>query len=78
MGIPIINLRSNRYTGHMGETLLTNVGLEDCVVDTEDDYIAKAVSLAADLPRLASLRGRLRSQLLSSPICDGAGFTRNL
>lgn len=81
MGIPIVTLRDRgyyRFVNRMGETLLTNVGLGECVMDSEDKYIAKAVSLAADLPSLAKLRYNLRSQLLSSPLSDGFGFTRDL
>ena len=78
MGVPVVSLHGNRFVSRMGETLLINTGLTECVVDSEDDYIAKAISLASDLPRLADLRSRLRSQLLNSPVCDGAGFTRDL
>ena len=78
MGVPVVSLRENRFVGRMGETLLTNIGLKECVVDSEDDYIAKTTALASDLPRLAELRSCLRAQLLNSPICDGPGFTRDL
>jgi len=78
MGVPVVSLRGNRYVGRMGDTLLTNVGLGECVADDEDDYIAKALALANDPPRLADLRHRLRGQLLHSPLCDGVGFTREL
>jgi len=78
MGVPVVSLCGPRFVSRMGETLLTTAGMQECVVDREDDYIAKAVSLASDLPHLAELRGGLRSQLLNSPVCDGAGFTRDL
>jgi predicted O-linked N-acetylglucosamine transferase (SPINDLY family) len=78
MGVPVISLRGSRYVGRMGETLLTNVGLGECVADNEDEYIAKALALTNDLRRLAELRHGLRSQLLKSPLCDGIGFTREL
>lgn len=78
MGVPVVTLRGDRFVGRMGESIMINAGLEECVTDNEEDYIAKAIALAADLPRLSALRGRLRSQLLNSPLCDGAGFTRDL
>jgi predicted O-linked N-acetylglucosamine transferase (SPINDLY family) len=78
MGVPVVTLRGDRYVGHMGETILKHLGLPECVTDSEDAYIAKAIDLASDLPRLAELRGGLRSRLLNSPLCDGPGFTRDL
>ena len=78
MGVPVVNLHGDRFVSHVGQSILTNIGLGDCVVNSEDAYIAKAVALAADLPRLADLRRQLRSQLLNSPVCDGPGFTRDL
>lgn len=78
MGVPVVSLSANRFVGRMGETLLTNIGLEEFVVETEDEYIAKSISLAADLPRLAELRSTLRTKLLNSPLCDGPVFTRDL
>jgi len=78
MGVQVVNLRGDRFVSHVGETILMNLGLEQYVVDCEEDYISKAAALAADLPRLAELRGRLRALLLNSPLCDGAGFTREV
>jgi predicted O-linked N-acetylglucosamine transferase (SPINDLY family) len=78
MGVPVVSLRGDRFVSRTGETILTNIGLAECVADSEDAYIAKARALTADLPRLAELRSQLRSRLLNSPLCDGAGFTRDL
>ena len=78
MGVPVITLRGNRFVGRIGESFLSTVGLGEFVADTRDAYVAKAVALASDLPRLAGLRQRLRDQLLNSPLCDGPGFTRDL
>jgi predicted O-linked N-acetylglucosamine transferase (SPINDLY family) len=78
MGVPVITLRGDRYASHMGETILKNLDLHECVADSQDSYINKALKLGNDLPRLAELRSRLRSRLVDSPLCDGALFTRDL
>ena len=54
-----------------------NAGLPEWVAVDADDYVARAVSHAGDLPRLAALRYGLRQQVLASPICDAPGFARN-
>jgi protein O-GlcNAc transferase len=78
MGVPVITLRGDRFVSRMGDSIMMNLGLEECVAETEDAYIDKAMALAVDLQRLAELRGRLRNRLLTSPLCDGPGFTRDL
>ena len=78
MGVPVVTLRGDRFAGHMGETIMMNLGQPECVADGVDDYVQKAVALARDLPRLADLRSGLRKKLLNSSLCDGATFTRDL
>jgi protein O-GlcNAc transferase len=78
MGVPVISLRGNRFVSRIGESFLSTVGLREYVVDSEDAYIAKAIALASDLPRLADIRQQLREQMLNSPLCDCRGFTRDL
>ncbi|MHB8354889.1 MAG: hypothetical protein ACYDCF_10720, partial [Burkholderiales bacterium] len=40
-------------------------------------YVARAVSHAADLQRLAALRNGLRQQVLASPLFDASRFARH-
>ena len=78
MGVPIIALSGDRFAGHMGETIMKNLGLNECIANSPDDYLEKAIALASDLPRLADLRSHLRNRLLNSPLCDAPTFTRDL
>ena len=78
MGVPVISIRGDHFVSRVGDSILNIAGLGEYVVDNEQDYITKAMSLAADLPRLAELRSRLRTQMLNSSLCDGPGFTRDL
>src|SRR5262249_40028280 len=43
-----------------------------------EEYVELAVSLASARPRLAELRGRLRQQMASSPLCEGKRLAANL
>jgi protein O-GlcNAc transferase len=78
MGVPIISLAGSTYVSRQGVSLLTNVGLPDLIARDADDYIAVAAKLAADRERLAHLRLHLREMMRTSPICDYAGYTREL
>jgi predicted O-linked N-acetylglucosamine transferase (SPINDLY family) len=77
MGVPALTLKGDRFIGHQGETIMTNAGLGEWIAQDMDDYVAKAITFGGDLAALADLRGRLRGQLLASPVCDAPRFARN-
>ena len=78
MGVPAITLAGRDHVSRVGVSLLKSVGLDDMVATTPADYIDRAVALIADLPRLTRLRQELRQRMLSSPLLDAVGFTREL
>jgi len=78
MGVPVIARRGDRFLSHLADSILNTVGLPDWIADSDDDYIARAVAFASDLPRLATLRGKLRAQILASPLCDASRYASNL
>lgn len=77
MGIPIVALAGERFLGRMGASLLHQVELDDLVARDGEDYVARAVALAQDRPRLAALRRVLRPRLLASRLCDAPRYTRD-
>jgi protein O-GlcNAc transferase len=74
MGVPVIALRGMRFAGRVGSSLLTAIGLEECLADSPSHYVAIAAALAADPDRLARLRAELRPRLLASSLCDATRF----
>jgi predicted O-linked N-acetylglucosamine transferase (SPINDLY family) len=78
MGVPVITCPGETFASRHSLSHLSSVGLTETVARDLDDYVALAVSLAGDLPRLAAIRARLRSQMAASPLCDGSRFARNL
>ena len=69
MGVPVITLAGNTHRARIGASILTAVGLTDCIAGSKDSYVETALRLAADLSRLDSLhRGSLRKQMLASPL----------
>lgn len=74
MGVPVLSLRGQRALSRQGESILQNLGLPDWIASDTEDYLARAVRHAADLPALATLRAGLRPRLLNSPLCDAPAF----
>ncbi len=76
MGVPVITLAGNMHAGRVGISILSQLGLDECIAQTTDEYVAIAGKLAADKERLAELRGSLREKMSKSTLCDGAGFAQ--
>jgi predicted O-linked N-acetylglucosamine transferase (SPINDLY family) len=74
MGVPVLTLAGERFIARQGVSLLANAGLPDWIAANTDDYLAKAVAFASNLPGLALLRAGLREQVLASPLFDGKRF----
>jgi protein O-GlcNAc transferase len=78
MGVPVITLGGDRHAARVGLSLLSLVGHPELVAASVDDYAARAVDLARDPARLTALRGSLRDEMRTSPLCDAEGFARGV
>ena len=77
-GVPVVTLRGNSLVSRQSASFLTELGLGDWIADSREDYLARATRMAGDLDSLAHLRAGLRERMKASPVCDSAGFTRDL
>ena len=57
---------------------LDQLGLDDLVAASADDYVRIAAALAADPARRAQLRRTLRPTMDASPLIDAKAFTPGL
>ena len=74
MGVPVLTLSGQHFLARQGVGLLINAGLPEWVATDPDDYVAKAVMYANNIGDLATLRSRLREQVLASPVFDSSRF----
>jgi predicted O-linked N-acetylglucosamine transferase (SPINDLY family) len=74
MGVPVITLRGNRHAGRVGASILTRVGLEELIAESEEQYVETGIKLAQDLDGLKNLRAEMRPRMQASPLCDGKNF----
>lgn len=79
MGVPTLTLGGgNTMIARQGAVMLALVGLDAWVASDADDYVAKAVSRAADIEGLTVLRKTLRARAMASALFDAPRFARNL
>jgi predicted O-linked N-acetylglucosamine transferase (SPINDLY family) len=78
MGVPILNLRGDRYISRVGLSILQIMQMPDWVADSEVDYVRRATHFASDLTALIHLRAELRQRFIHSSLCDASGFANEL
>jgi predicted O-linked N-acetylglucosamine transferase (SPINDLY family) len=78
MGVPVLSKLDRASVGRVGAMILKPLGLGDWLVETEEDYVARAVAAASDLDSLTSLRSALRQRIEKSRLVDEVAFVRNL
>lgn len=76
MGVPVLTLPGDRHAARVGASLLTAAGLTGWIAADEEDFVAKAVAMAAEPDRLAAVRQELRGLLTASGLCDAQRFAR--
>ena len=70
---------SNRPSvGRIGASILTTLGHPEWIATSEEEYVEKAVALASDTKKLATIRQNLRTEMEASPLMDQKGFVLEL
>jgi predicted O-linked N-acetylglucosamine transferase (SPINDLY family) len=78
MGVPVLTCPGETFASRHSLSHLANVGLEELVAQSREDYVARAVQWATDLDWLGELRAGLRARVAASPLCDAPRFAANL
>ena len=60
MGVPVITLKGTRHGSRFGYSIMENIGLQELVAQSQENYVAIAVGLAMDLELLSFLHANLR------------------
>lgn len=76
MGVPVITLDSRPLMGRFTLVQVHALDLQEtCVAANEDEYISKALMLAADIELLNNLRFELRERFIQSPMMNYKGHS---
>jgi len=83
MGVPVITLVGDLYYKRLSFSIIRNIGLDVAETDTwcagtTDEYVAKAIALAADPERIAQLRRLIPEKLKTSVLTDTVRLVRHL
>jgi protein O-GlcNAc transferase len=78
-GVPVLTFRGDRYASRMSTSIMRAAGLDAFVATDVDDYVERAVSLAAESQSAAwvsEMRRGMRARLAASQLFDTTTFTR--
>lgn len=78
MGVPTLTLAGKTAAGRQGCGLPCHLDLLEYVAQDAADFVAKGVSVIADLPALALIRNQLRERFVNSPVCSAPAATTGL
>ena len=78
MSVPVISLSGDQHMSRVGRSLLSRLGLEFFAASTPDEYVSKAVALAAKPDALAKIRETMRDKMAASTLCNKSLFARNI
>jgi protein O-GlcNAc transferase len=75
MGVPVIALKGDIHISRVSYSILSNIGLDELVAESTDEYIMKAVNLAENIDKIKYLRKNLRSIMKNSFLMDKESIT---
>jgi protein O-GlcNAc transferase len=77
-GLPIVTLRGESFVSRVTAGFLTNLGLEELIASTPEEYEAIALGLVRDPTRLSGIRQRLADARSRCALFDVGQFVRGL
>ena len=48
MGVPVLTIKGNNFVGRYGESINTNLGIKNLIVENEDEYINTMIDFFAN------------------------------
>ena len=76
MGVPVVTLSGDRFSGRLAQTYLAAIGADDWVTFSADAYVEKAVQLGSDIHTRCQFRDESRQRMQQSPIMQHHDYAR--
>ena len=78
VGLPLLTMAGESFTSRVAASLLHELGLEECISSSIEEYEKKALELAFDPSNLRSLRERLNVNIRKSAAFDPERYAKNI
>lgn len=78
MGVPVITLCGDSHVSRVGNSLLSNMGLDELIAYNEEEYIEKSVKLSNNIDKLESIKKGLRKNMIESSVMKAEQFVSEL
>jgi protein O-GlcNAc transferase len=78
MGVPVLTLVGRHYYGRMSYSLLKNVGLDDCITWSIEEFIQRGIQLGNDPERINRIKKQIRDSRRWSVIWDPREQARSM
>ena len=76
--LPILTLRGNSFASRVTSSLLSSVGLDKLITDTNQAYEELAVKIALDDNYFSLIKNELKDNIKTKPLLNTIMFTKNL
>jgi predicted O-linked N-acetylglucosamine transferase (SPINDLY family) len=76
MGVPTLTISGAIPSARAGADLMHSLGLDEFIASDPDDFVKKAASLAADLPKLEGIRSSMRERM-SREVTNAPAYMRH-
>jgi predicted O-linked N-acetylglucosamine transferase (SPINDLY family) len=78
LGVPVVMLAGENYVSRFGTGALAQLGMQDWMARSPEEYGQIAARQASAVPALAKLRADLRARMTASAILDSGAFARRV
>lgn len=75
MGLPVITRAGSTPASNQAASILSEIGLDECISNSIDEFVARAKSLSSDKKKLSNLRSSMRVRILESSLGNPEVFT---
>ena len=78
MGVPVLTIKGNNFVGRYGESINTNLGIKNLIVENEDEYVNTMIDFSNDQKKVENMRDLVFKNALNSNLFNATNFTKEL